>query len=396
VRRHVCIVTETFPPEINGVAITLARLADGLRAQGYRVSVVRPRRGAVDVTGQRNDDSLLVAGLPLPGYRGLRVGIPAHRALRDQWRRRSPDAIYVATEGPLGWSAVRAARRLQIPVFSGFHTNFHSYSRHYHAGWLDPWIRRYLGWFHNHTDATIAASAHLADQLRAIGIANVEVLGRGVDSRLFHPARRSAELRRQWGAGPDDLIALYVGRLAAEKNLALAIRAFREMERAGYARRMVLVGDGPLRAELEENHRDLIFLGVRQGEELARCYASADVFLFPSETETFGNVTLEALASGLVVIAYDYAAARLHIRDGVSGVLAPFGDSAAFIAAALRIGRERRALPLMRRVAREHAAALDWDRVVRRFASLLGITDAGAPAAEQDFSAPIEPALGAI
>jgi glycosyltransferase involved in cell wall biosynthesis len=392
-QRHVCIVTETYPPEVNGVAITLARLVEGLRDQGVRVSVVRPRRSQSD---KSNSDDLLVGGLSLPGYPGLRMGLPAHRALRNHWQRRCPDAVYVATEGLLGWSALHTARKLRIPVFSGFHTNFHSYSKHYHAGWLDPFILGYLRWFHNRSTATIVASAQLAHQLRHVGVENIRVLGRGVDSRLFNPNRRSAELRRRWGVCSNDLVALYVGRLAPEKNLDLAIRAYRAMQNSGNAARMVLVGDGPLRAPLEANNRDLIFLGLQTGNELARCYASADIFLFPSETETFGNVTLEALASGLLVVAYDYAAAHVHIRDGESGVLVPRGDSESFVAASVRLARARQYHLMIRRLARESAAALDWQRIVQRFALLLGLTQSSMAVSEEVLPQPHEPVLEAM
>ena len=370
--RHICVVTETYPPEINGVASTLARLVDGLLAQGHAVSVVRLHQQPAERHGARHNLQLtLVRGLPLPGYKGLHVGLPAGGVLRGRWTQHRPDVVYVATEGPLGWSAVRTAQRLGIPVFSGFHTNFQSYSRHYRARWLEPVIFRYLRRFHNRTSGTLVPSLDLCDQLRAIGLKNVSVLGRGVDDQLFTPARRCAALRRSWGVSHTDLVVLYVGRLAPEKNLGLAIEAFRAMRRLSHATRFVLVGDGPLRTALQKDHADLVFCGAHTGEQLARHYASADVFLFPSETETFGNVTLEAMASGLVVVAYDYAAARMHITPGKTGVLVPYGEAAAFVDAAVRLARTPQSLDEMRRQARAYAAALDWPGVVQRFATLL-------------------------
>jgi glycosyltransferase involved in cell wall biosynthesis len=287
-----------------------------------------------------------------------------------------PDVVYIATEGPLGWSAKRAAQRLNIPVFSGFHTNFHSYSKHYHAGWLGFLILAYLRQFHNRMAGTIVANSELRDQLRAMGLTNVSVLGRGVDSRLFTPERRSSALRRMWRAAPDDLVAIYVGRIAAEKNLGLAIDAYRAMQRVNGAVRFVIVGDGPLRSALQKKHPDLIFCGVHTGEDLAKHYASADIFLFPSETETFGNVTLEAMASGLAVIAYDYAAAHLHIAHGETGVLVPYGQSRAFVESAAQLASQPQNLVEIRQQARRHATSLDWQRVVNRFAALLtgGVT----------------------
>jgi glycosyltransferase involved in cell wall biosynthesis len=332
----------------------------------------------------------LVPALSLPTYKELNLGLPVGSVLRRSWMQRRPDVVYVATEGPLGWSGVRAARRLGIPVFSGFHTNFHSYSQHYHMGWLDFLILRYLCRFHNRTFGTLVSSADLRERLQALGLKNVSVLGRGVDSRLFRPERRVAALRRMWRASDNDLVVLYVGRVAAEKNLGLAIESYRAMQRVNPAVKFVIVGDGPLRAALQKKHPDLIFCGVHKDKELAKRYASADVFLFPSETETFGNVTLEAMASGLVVVAYDYAAARMHITDGQTGVLVPYGQSPAFVGAATKLARVPQSLAKIRRQAREYAATLDWSYVVERFAKIL------MGALQQDHNASAEVASEAI
>jgi glycosyltransferase involved in cell wall biosynthesis len=373
-RCHLCVVTDTYPPEINGVALTLARLVDGLRTRGHTVSLVRPRRPS-DPPGPEVDPTLtLVPGLPLPGYPGLRVGLPPRALLRERWGRGRPDAVYVATEGPLGWSALGAARRLGVGVLSGFHTNFHGYARHYHGGWLAWGVARYLRCFHNRTDRTLVATTDLRDQLHARGFENLSVLGRGVDGRLFTPERRCHALRGEWGMSGSDPVVLYVGRLAAEKNIGLAIAAYRAMQRHHPSLRFVLVGDGPLRAALQRAHPDLVFCGAHTGERLAAHYASGDVFLFPSETETFGNVTLEAMASGLVVVAYDYAAARMHIAHGETGTLIPYGDARAFVEGAAALLRSPKGLDRMRRRARESVARLAWDRVVERFEVLL--TDA--------------------
>jgi glycosyltransferase involved in cell wall biosynthesis len=365
-------VSETYPPEINGVALTVARLVQGLRAQGHIVSLVRPRQQMSDRLGGSGDVPVtLVGGVPLPGYRGLQLGVPAGGRLRDAWTRHRPDVVYVATEGPLGWSAVRTARRLRIPLFSGFHTNFHRYSRYYRVGGLQPLILRYLRRFHNRTNGTLVPSVDLRERLQALGFHNVSILSRGVDSQLFRPERRRAELRCRWGVSENHLAVLYVGRLAPEKNLPLAVAAYRAMKRRNDSLKFILVGDGPLRATLQREHADLIFAGMRSGEQLAEYYASADIFLFPSETETFGNVILEAMASGLVVLAYDYAAAKMHVRHGDNGVLVPYGDANAFVASAARLVRAPQSLHPMRRQACRDIAAFDWPQVVDRFATLL-------------------------
>lgn len=364
---HVAIVTETYPPEINGVALTLARLTNGLRARGHRVSLVRPRR-----RGDTGDaQTTLTAGLPLPGYRGLRFGLAAGGTLRATWAAHRPDVGYVATEGPLGLSAVRVATALGIPVVSGFHTNFHRYAKHYGAGWLRRPVAAYLRRFHNQTAATLVASDDLRAALHASGFQNLQRLGRGVDSALFTPARRSAALRAAWGANHDDVVVAYVGRIAPEKNIDLAIDAYRAMQSVHRRLRFVAVGDGPARERLARAHSDLIFRGLRTGEDLGAHYASADVFLFPSDTETFGTVTLEAMASALGVVAYDYAAAHEHITHGEDGLLVPYRDARAFVANAVRLVCSPALLGRIRAAARSTALPLDWGRVVERFERVL-------------------------
>jgi glycosyltransferase involved in cell wall biosynthesis len=372
-QRHICFVTETYPPEINGVALTLARLVKGLLANGHMVSMVRPYQPGFD--SSCSSSVTLVRGLPLPGYHGLQFGLPAGRLLKRLWTKRRPNIVYVATEGPLGWSAVRTAKRLGIAALSGFHTNYHSYSRHYRLGCLQSVVLRYLRYLHNGTARTIVPSLELQNRLRAQGFKNVTCLGRGVDSRLFGPHRRSAQLRSSWGVRERECAALYVGRIAPEKNLALAVEAYRAMHRVDNSIKFILVGDGPLRASLQRQHPSLVFCGMKTGEQLAQHYASGDIFLFPSETETFGNVTLEAMASGLAVVAYDYAAARMHISHGKTGVLVPYGDSRAFIESAERLAAQSRWICKLGAQAREYAAALNWSSVVDAFESLL--TDAG-------------------
>lgn len=368
--RRFSIVTETYPPEINGVALTLGHLVRGLDARGHTVSVIRPRQHAWDA-GAHDPATTLVRGIPLPRYAGLQMGLPAGRGLHDGWTRHRPDAVYVATEGPLGYSAVRTARRLGIPAFSGFHTNFHGYMRHYGAAWLQAVALGYLRHFHNQTSGTIVATNELRDRLAALGFDNLHVLGRGVDAELFTPERRSTALRASWGVKPHEAVLLHVGRLAPEKNLTLVVDVYQSLLRHGHAVRCVLVGHGPLRATLERQHPDVIFTGVLTGQALAAHYASADVFVFPSETETFGNVTLEALASGLAVVAFDYAAGRAHITHGESGLLVPCGDRDAFVARAATLVGSPSWLAEIRRHARASIARVAWTQVVERFESIL-------------------------
>ncbi|SDL39378.1 glycosyltransferase family 4 protein [Pseudomonas indica] len=365
---HIALVSETFPPEINGVANTLGRLCTGLREQGHTLQLVRPRQSTDQ--GCRSDDELLLTrGWPLVGYPGLQWGQSSMHKLLRRWKRRRPDVLYIATEGPLGLSALRAARRLDIPVVSGFHTNFQQYSSHYGFGLLTRLVTHYLRWFHNRTRLTLVPSASQCIELERRGFERIALLARGVDGQLFHPSRRSAALRAQWGLGEDDIAVIHVGRLAAEKNLGLLDRCFRALQQRYPQRRLklILVGDGPQRAALQQALPDALFCGLQRGEILAEHYASGDLFLFPSLSETFGNVVLEALASGLGVVAYDQAAAAQHIRHGHNGALAVPGDEEGFIDAARWLLEDDETLRRVRLNARQHANRQGWAAIVRQF-----------------------------
>jgi glycosyltransferase involved in cell wall biosynthesis len=371
-RLHICLVTETYPPEINGVAMTLHRLVSGLIDRGHHLSLVRPRQSAHDRPGcSRVPEQALIPGLPIPGYRGLRFGLPVGQRLRRLWDSSRPDVIYVATEGPLGISALRQAEKLGIPIISGFHTNFHSYTRHYHLGFLNKIILSHLRKFHNRTRTTLVPSEDLQHQLEQTGFNNVEMLARGVDCSLFSPDKRDHKIRQMWGVKDNQFVVLYVGRLATEKNMELFIRAYRTMQQQRSDLRCVMVGDGPLYRHLQLNNPDIIFCGMHTGRSLAAHYASADIFLFPSETETFGNVTLEAMASGLAVVAYDYAAAQRHITDRQNGFIVPFKADDLFIERAIELVSGDTNMTEIRQNARNYALSIDWFQIIERFENIL-------------------------
>ena len=363
------VVSETYPPEINGVANTMRHLVEGLSGRGHRVRLVRPRQPADQPPAERQVLSTpfaetLVPGLPIPGYRGLRFGLPVYWRLRRLFHRTRPEVIYIATQGPLGQAALSAARGLRIPAVTGFHTHFEQYSRHYGLGLLNAPIANTLKRFHNRSDATLVPTAELKAQLEDSGFHNVEVFGRGVDVDLFSPARRDPALRVAWGCARDDLAVLYVGRMAVEKNLALALDAFRAIAAARPGARLVLVGDGPALQGIQRDHPDYVCTGARVGEDLAAHYASGDLFLFPSVTETYGNVVPEAMASGLPLVAFDYAAARAAIDSGTNGITVPVHAPETFIAAALTLVREPERLRRLGQAARRRAEAMSWDRVL--------------------------------
>ncbi len=357
------IVTDTFAPDVNGVAMTLGRLTEGLKKRGHKVHVIHT--GAVAGPGESCSSAVA-----LPGYKEVRVGLPEPFKLRARWLKKRPDAIYVATESPLGKSALKAANALGIPAASGFHTNFHQYMERYRMGGLQPVAMAYLKRFHRRADCTLTPSQDAVDKLLAEGFENVYLLGRGVDTVLYSPEKRCEALRASWGARPGSAVAVIVGRVAAEKNFDLVMIAFEKMQQAVPDLRCVVVGDGPLREKLMVKYPWVHFAGTQLGEELAKHYASADVLLFPSETETFGNVLMEAMASGLVTVSYDYAASALHVKSGENGLKAAKGDAAGFLKLALD-ALSIRPHDALRIAAREVTETLGWDQVVREFESRL-------------------------
>lgn len=363
-RLRIAIVTETYPPEVNGVAQTIAKVVEGLSESGHEITLVRPNQNEPARPLAPNMREVLVVGVPIPKYGQLKMGLPAMNRLTRLWRSQRPDVVHIVTEGPLGLSALLAARRLGLPVCSEFRTNFHAYCAHYGIGWLARPIIGYLRWFHNRTGCTMVPTRALAAELAALGFDNLRVVARGVDTQLFDPAKRRPELRQSWGAAENTLVALYVGRLADEKNLPVMFAAFDRVRQIRPDSRLVLVGDGPARQELERRYPHAIFAGIRKGEDLARHYASGDLFLFPSLTETFGNVTPEAMASGLAVVAYDRAAASELIQSGENGLLAEPGNNQQFGERAAYLAEHAVELVRMRCRARKTAFQLGWPSII--------------------------------
>ena len=370
---NLVVVTETYSPEINGVSMTLGRLVDGLARRGHRLTIIRPRQrhesARFSVTQRVACRQVRLPGVPIPGYPQLRLGLPSGRRLRQLWSINRPDLVHVATEGPLGASAITTARAFGIPVTSSFHTNFDQYTRDYRLGWLKPLVTAWLRHVHNRTLRTFVPTRALLARLGTEGYTNLRLLSRGVDPALFNPARRDEILRASWGAAPGDPVIIHVGRMAAEKNYPLLFRAFDAIKAVEPRARLVLVGDGPMLSACQRRRPDVVFTGFYTGINLARHYASGDIYLHASTTETFGNVITEALGSGLAVSAFDEAAAHEFIRHEASGLVAPAGDEPAFLANAVRLVMEP---ALRRRLAAAAPAAvsnLSWDTIIDCFAA---------------------------
>ena len=355
---RVAIVTETFLPKMDGIVRFLLELLGYLRRRGHSALVCCPGPGPANVDGFR---IVRDVGVRFPPYPELHLAPVAPRmaAALLAWQ---PDVVHLAGPALLGAQALRVARLLDVPTVGHYQTNLPRYARHYGASWLSPLAWEYLVRLHNRCALTYVPSRPVADEVRRHGMRRVRVLSRGVDATTFQPGLRSDATRRRWGAGPDDLVFLYVGRLAPEKNLS----KLAELASSVPGSRVVVVGDGPYRPELVAILGDRAhFTGQLHGEALAAAYASADVFAFPSCTETFGLVLLEAMASGLPVLAMRAGGVPDVVDDGQTGLLCDPGEPPAWKEQARRL----RSPDLRRRLAergRQVALARSWDAAFDR------------------------------
>ena len=369
---RIAVVTETWPPEVNGVAMTLAKLVQGLSHRNHDVQLIRPRQTKTE--SPLNDASLeevLMRGMPIPRYPELKLGLPSKKTLDKTWTLRRPDVVHIATEGPLGWSALQAAKVLKLPVTSDFRTNFQSYSKHYGVGWLRKPIVAYLRKFHNATACTMVPTRELMRTLSENGFANLKVVSRGVDTKLFNISKRSTSLRASWGATENTTVLISVGRMAPEKNLDQVLKTYEALKNTGKAFKLVMVGDGPLKEQFQQRYPEIIFPGMLSQSNLAAYYASSDLFVFPSQTETFGNVTLEALASGIPVLAFDCAAARDWVQRGINGWLVAENNPDGFAAQAVSVVNNKEVLDQITHSTRQQVVHLDWDQIAEQVESVL-------------------------
>ena len=365
--KNIYFVTETYPPDINGVSLTLEKIVTGFTRKNYHVTVVVPdtkHSTGTTVVG-KNLNFLPVKGIPIPLYSELKMGLPCYGYLRKIWSNRKPDLVHIATEGPLGLSALFAAKKLSIPLISDFRTNFHEYGKYYGIGIFGKSIFSYLRYFHNNTNKTLVPTQSLFEFLSAKKIKNISVIPRGVDVKKFNPILRCKKTRSEIGISDSCLTILSVSRLAREKNLDLVVDCFYELKKMYGQIQLIFVGSGPYMNKLKKRCPDASFVGYKTGVELSKYYANADLMVFPSLTETFGNVTLEALASGLPVLCYDTAAAKELVIDGENGfTVSPF-QKEAFLRKATQIFDQVN-LGNVRINARKTAEKNCWDNVINK------------------------------
>ncbi|WP_439544430.1 glycosyltransferase family 4 protein [Hyphomicrobium sp.] len=333
---RILLATDAWSPQINGVVRTYQRLQAELKRMGIELAVLGPENFRC---------------VPCPSYPDIGLALPDLKRCTDLIEAAGPDAIHIATEGPVGWMARRYCTRRKLPFTSSFHTRFADYVS---ARWPVPeaWVYAFQKRFHARSAGVMVATHSLAADLSARGFQRLMPWTRGVDTDLFRP-----RAKRLFG---DDPVFLYVGRVAVEKN----IEAFLQLDLPGVK---VVVGDGPQLADLQARYGDVIYTGVREGDDLADCYASGDVFVFPSLTDTFGMVMLEAMASGVPVAAFPAIGPKDLVTAGVSGVLSRDLGAAA-----------RAALGLDRAAVREAALAFTWQAAAKLFLSNIDSARANA------------------
>ena len=369
----IALVTETWSPEINGVANSLLNLCQGLQKRGHQILLIRPRP-KVKCKRFQPDAECWVRAQAIPKYPTLQFGWPQFSKISKSLDQFQPDIVHIVTEGPLGFASLMVAKSKNIPVSSGFHSAFQEFSRYFEFPFLVKPIEKYLTWFHRKTMITCVPSQDTKLALREIGIdGDISVVGRGVDTQLFNSNQKSHQLRAEWNADADTNVLISVGRLSPEKEVGLVIQTYIDMKNKSDQKiKLVIVGDGPDRDRLEHmaKDHDVIFTGSLVGEQLASAYASADVFIFPSQVETFGNVALEALASGLPIVAYDYACAKKHVIHEQTGWLIPLGDTDLMIDA-IHALPQRKVLNQMGALAEKNVSQVGWLKPVSDFEKAL-------------------------
>lgn len=365
---RICLATDTFLPEVNGVTTVLAQMRDGLRRRGHEVQVLAPSYGSLlsDESGVRR-----LGAIPAPGYPQVRLSFPWGRGLGRLFDQFSPDVIHAVTEGPLGLYGRGYAVRRRLPLVSSFHTDFPRYAAHYFGQFAVGPTQGYLRWFHNAAGMTQTPSELSRDELLAMGVPRATVWGRGVDTAWFRPDRRSAARRALMGLEGERTLVLHVGRLAVEKNVETLVAAFvQARDRLGEQAVFCVAGDGPKAGWVRSSLPFARHLGFLDRQVLADLYADADVFVFPSATETCGLVALESLASGVPVIAANAGGVKENLRQDITGMLVNPGDPAAFATAIEQLiadGEQRRA---MHEAARAFAVGRDWARELDQLESI--------------------------
>ena len=363
--RRVALVASSYNYIKDGVALTLNRLVEYLERQGVEVLVFAPV--AKSPAFAHHGTLVPVPSLPLPPRPEYRVAFGLQRQAVDRLRAFRPDIIHIALAPDfLGYSVLKVAQKMRVPVVASYHTRFETYLKHYwYVAGFTGVVRCYLRHVYGACREVYVPSQSIVDALLADGFRNnFRLWPRGVDTSLFNPNKRSSAWRAKNGIGESEFVVTFVSRLVREKRLDILVAALLLMEARGVVHRSVIVGDGPERAALERQLPGAVFTGFEEGEELARAYASSDVFLFPSETETFGNVTLEAMASGLPCVCADATGSRSLVVHGCTGYLAKPGCAPEFADNVAALACDPQLRQRMGAAARERSLGFSWDETM--------------------------------
>ena len=365
--KRIALFTGAYNHIADGVSLTLNRLVDYLEQQGAEVLVFAPtiKNPPIDHAGT------LVAApsvrMPLPNRAEYRLTTHFPRRIRKALDDFKPSIIHIASPDRLGQGALKYGQKNDIPVVSTYHTHFSSYLSYYKLDFLENWFWGYLRNFYEACEEVYVPSESMIDVLETHGIAdNLHLWERGVVTERFNPGRRSMDWRRDLGIADDEVVISFISRLVWEKGLDIYAEVLEGLDKKGIAHRSLVVGDGPARAELEKRLPNTLFLGHQGGNDLATAYASSDIFLFPSETETFGNVTLEAMASGIPPVCANATGSRSLIRDGVTGFLAPPRNGAAFLKYVEQLVTDKALREKMGQLSLKRAQAYDWPVILKK------------------------------
>lgn len=365
---RIAIFTDTFSPEINGVARTLDRLAKYLEKAHIEYQIFAPDAGS---SVPFEPQVTRLTSIPFLLYPECRIAFPNPLQLKQNIEQFNPTLIHIATPFNVGLFGLNYGKKLNIPMVASYHTHFDQYLQYYHLQIFEKWLWSYMRWFHQSMERVFVPSQSTKETLIKHRIhQDVEIWSRGVDYTFYSPFKRKNDVRTRYQI-QEKYLLLYVGRIAPEKDIHIVLETFQALpEQIKRETHLLLVGDGPLLKEIREhNHPQITFTGFLEGEELAEIYASADLFLFPSPTETFGNVVLEALASGVPVIGADSGGVKHLIQHKKNGFLCTPQDTHAFVQAVVHVLTDLDLHRTMSREARKYALGLSWEHIFQRLIS---------------------------
>lgn len=371
---RIAFFTESLLPLVDGVSHTLGHLFEALEEEGIDFRVYAPFVPPPEISWQHRTRK--VRSFTFPLYRDYRVSLPGGRRIAAELDAWKPDIVHVVSPTPMAIWAQAYARARGIPVVATFHTHFVAYFPYYHVRRLERLGWGILRWFYGRCTATFAPSTSIIEELNEHGITNVHLWSRGVDSCRFAPEWRDAALRARVGADDSTPLVLLVSRLVKEKDMADFVAMDRELRARNVPYRLALVGDGPMRKRLERDLPHAHFAGHQSGPNLSRWYASADIFVFPSTTETFANVVQESMASGVPAVVSDRGGPQSVIENERSGLVARANDPVDFADKVERLIRNRDLRTAMGRAARQRAQERSWAAVnsvlVREYGRIAG------------------------